>query len=501
MVVDEDRPGALDDLGLPETYTVETAGGGRHAYLQYVEGVRNSESRLAEDVDVRGEGGYVIVPPSDGYSVLSQGPVAECPSWLVHRLTAGPDLEAVEGGEGSEEPTRSRFELPERIAEGSRNGVLFRYGCSLRAHGHNYESILQKLRGANAERCAPKLEDREIRKISGGASGHEKGNASTVPPEVVKTVAYLEESARHRRKKGLGGQSRWALYRALLDCAGRHGWIQDGGDVAVRVAVRQLSLDAGVARRTIHRNLDSMENSGLVYRLSQGDGATPGILVLRVPSNTELQGVTNHYHQGEAHEGEEAALPLYRLRHGSGRLGKTAGAVLEILVRESGEASVGFLAKELRVRAYDLRRRAVARLQNAGVVETGEGVVRLSSDWGHYLDRERTFSGEKLAERLQRQAYEREREAYARYLKGEPSQADYSYDPPLEDSPAPSTDSSLGRELSPLAPPGGAASNGDTLRRGCVGGGESAVRELVRQGMEESLAWAEILGDSWVMLE
>lgn len=283
-----------------------------------------------------------------------------------------------------------------------------------------------------------------------------------------------------------------------MDCAGRHGWIQDGGDVAVRVAVRQLSLDAGVARRTIHRNLDSMENSGLVYRLSQGDGATPGILVLRVPSNTELQGVTNHYHQGEAHEGEEAALPLYRLRHGSGRLGKTAGAVLEILVRESGEASVGFLAKELRVRAYDLRRRAVARLENAGVVETVDGIVRLSSEWEHYLDRERTFSGEKLAERLQRQAYEREREAYARYLKGEPSQPDYPPDLPLEDSgaPAPDTDSSLGRELSPLAPPGVSSSSGDTLRPGCVGVGESVVRELVRQGMEESLARAEVSGES-----
>jgi hypothetical protein len=38
-------------------------------------------------VDTRGEGGYVIWPPSDGYGVVHEGEVARLPKWIVRRLT------------------------------------------------------------------------------------------------------------------------------------------------------------------------------------------------------------------------------------------------------------------------------------------------------------------------------------------------------------------------------------------------------------------------------
>jgi hypothetical protein len=41
---------------------------------------------------------------------------------------------------------------------------------------------------------------------------------------------------------------------------------------------------------------------------------------------------------------------------------------------------------------------------------------RPADNWPHALDRERTLTGEKLAERLDEQGYEREREAYRGYL-------------------------------------------------------------------------------------
>jgi hypothetical protein len=48
-------------------------------------GVRNSASKksLACGVDVRGEGGYVIFPPSVGYRVISDTPIAHWPDWLL----------------------------------------------------------------------------------------------------------------------------------------------------------------------------------------------------------------------------------------------------------------------------------------------------------------------------------------------------------------------------------------------------------------------------------
>jgi Bifunctional DNA primase/polymerase, N-terminal len=51
---------------LPETLEALTGTGGQHIYFRYPEdvGIKNSASRVAPDIDVRGEGGYVIAPPS-----------------------------------------------------------------------------------------------------------------------------------------------------------------------------------------------------------------------------------------------------------------------------------------------------------------------------------------------------------------------------------------------------------------------------------------------------
>ncbi len=69
------------EASLPDTYTVRTGGGGAHFYFSYPPGsnVRNSAGKLAPGLDIRGEGGYVIAPPSHTtgpYTVLSGGPLA-----------------------------------------------------------------------------------------------------------------------------------------------------------------------------------------------------------------------------------------------------------------------------------------------------------------------------------------------------------------------------------------------------------------------------------------
>ena len=57
---------------LPPTPTVRTRSGGEHRYYWTAARVKNSASRIGErrapGVDVRGDGGFVIVPPSDGYA-------------------------------------------------------------------------------------------------------------------------------------------------------------------------------------------------------------------------------------------------------------------------------------------------------------------------------------------------------------------------------------------------------------------------------------------------
>jgi hypothetical protein len=77
---------------LPVTVEQITGSGGRHLSFQWVEGrpIRNSAGKLGPGLDVRGERGYVILPPSGHpcggrYSwVAAKGtPVAEAPDWLM----------------------------------------------------------------------------------------------------------------------------------------------------------------------------------------------------------------------------------------------------------------------------------------------------------------------------------------------------------------------------------------------------------------------------------
>ena len=72
---------------LPATLGVATGGGGRHLYFAHPGGtVANSAGRLGAGLDVRGDGGYVVVPPSRHPSGARYrwraASVAELPGWL-----------------------------------------------------------------------------------------------------------------------------------------------------------------------------------------------------------------------------------------------------------------------------------------------------------------------------------------------------------------------------------------------------------------------------------
>ena len=49
---------------LPKTVIVETGGGGRHYYFRVPAGAPNRCGKVGPGLDVKGEGGYVVVPPS-----------------------------------------------------------------------------------------------------------------------------------------------------------------------------------------------------------------------------------------------------------------------------------------------------------------------------------------------------------------------------------------------------------------------------------------------------
>lgn len=83
---------------LPETLTVRTWSGGEHRYFRMPpQALRNSAGKLGPGLDTRGEGGYVLCPPSaiDGraYAWTVRAAPAELPSGWLEALLPPPRQE------------------------------------------------------------------------------------------------------------------------------------------------------------------------------------------------------------------------------------------------------------------------------------------------------------------------------------------------------------------------------------------------------------------------
>src|SRR5262245_56919751 len=84
---------------LPKTPTSETPRGGTHYFFAWTGNpiIKNSQGKLGRGLDIRGEGGYVALPPSvrsDGtpyrWTNGADFSCAKLPDWLIKLLTASP---------------------------------------------------------------------------------------------------------------------------------------------------------------------------------------------------------------------------------------------------------------------------------------------------------------------------------------------------------------------------------------------------------------------------
>ncbi len=164
VVLDVDDRDALRDLieqhgPLPDTPTVVTARGA-HYYFQCPPGGLRTR-RIAPGVELRGDGSYVVVPPSvhptgkryEWELAPGEVNVAPLPAWLLATAT------------GSRPASAQPSELPPIIPEGTRNDTLFGLAREFRRSGIAEERILEFLRFVNATRCRPPLDDHEVVKL------------------------------------------------------------------------------------------------------------------------------------------------------------------------------------------------------------------------------------------------------------------------------------------------------------------------------------------------
>lgn len=163
---DESLRDLIEGKDWPDTPTVLTGGGGVHYYFKAPPDVviRNSSSLLGPGIDVRGEGGYVVAPPSwhesgrqyEWETGLAPGDIkaAYLPDWLSQLLTTP-------GSRGSA-PTAIGAVIP----AGKRDETLTSLAGSMRRRGMGEGAILAALREVNVERCVPPLADRDVQRIA-----------------------------------------------------------------------------------------------------------------------------------------------------------------------------------------------------------------------------------------------------------------------------------------------------------------------------------------------
>jgi hypothetical protein len=185
---------------LPATYTVRTPSGGYHYYFKMPDGItiKNSASKIAPGIDVRGENGYVIAAPSmmaDGrkYEAVDNGFLASdavfAPPWLIERVTSDGSKKSFQKIDAKGWAHRILVRKCEELAktdEGSRNVTLnkiaFHVGMLVGQGALDRSAVFDALLEA-ARKCGQ--EDGEARKTinSGLNSGAEEKSNQPLFPE------------------------------------------------------------------------------------------------------------------------------------------------------------------------------------------------------------------------------------------------------------------------------------------------------------------------------
>ena len=144
-------------LKLPATLISRTPSGGWHAIFRHQGDTVRNRTGLLPGIDVRGDGGYIVVPPSqingDRYIWYNEVSPWAPPEHLLKRLAK----------QNSTLPTISG----RKIGQGGRNDYLARQGGALRGQGVQQGALEAALLAENCARCEPPLPEREVRRNRG----------------------------------------------------------------------------------------------------------------------------------------------------------------------------------------------------------------------------------------------------------------------------------------------------------------------------------------------
>lgn len=156
------------------SWLCNTGRGGKHYYFISDEPVTNRVG-VIPGVDIRGDGGYVVAPPSIH-------PNGTPYTWDERLDPATTELHQIDDNirfllhKGYDNPTM-KYVAPARIPEGERNHTLFKLACSLQSKGLSDQAIYAAVMSENEAKCNPPLTDKEITAIVKSVQKYEKGKA------------------------------------------------------------------------------------------------------------------------------------------------------------------------------------------------------------------------------------------------------------------------------------------------------------------------------------
>ena len=150
---------------LPPTLQAVTGGGGRHLYFAAPTPAPRNRVGLRPGIDLRGEGGCVVAPPSvhasgrryawvEGRAPDDVAP-APLPRWLAGAVAARPGHTL----------SHWRALLRAGVDEGERNATLASLAGHLLWHGIDAAVALELLQAWNRVRCRPPLPDDEVAQV------------------------------------------------------------------------------------------------------------------------------------------------------------------------------------------------------------------------------------------------------------------------------------------------------------------------------------------------
>lgn len=133
-----------------------TPGGGWHRVMAIPAGLdwRNSTKKFAPEIDIRANGGYILVEPSIGENgkpyvwrveLDDRTSLPEATAWIVQQMEALKELVRANGTSG--------FLGTRTIPDGEQNTTLFQIGSWMRLHGFEERTILATLLSESESRC------------------------------------------------------------------------------------------------------------------------------------------------------------------------------------------------------------------------------------------------------------------------------------------------------------------------------------------------------------